>query len=229
MFQNSREPVLISSNVAHGVIHKFESHPLLHPPIHRQAYSRLHQSVSQTSTPPQSSGGKQSSNGRGRARSFQFQATTARNVDALQLTHNMEFARYHVVSPFCAQKPTRPARGTARVQPLLSKGEPARVQPQQHSQSESLATEQLLRFERQGHISVPQLFDRDEMTALAGSVTEAAKRERLNAYRHRVAVLCPGVDPFSLHSIADAEAVIRQQVVSQPAIVNPLSRVPRGL
>lgn len=56
------------------------------------------------------------------------------------------------------------------------------------------------------------LFDGEEMAALAAAVNDAAKREKLNAYRHRVAVLCPGVDPFSLHSIAEAEAVIRQQV-----------------
>lgn len=80
-------------------------------------------------------------------------------------------------------------------------------------QQRQLGSEQLLQFERDGHVCVPALFDGDEMAALASAVTDAARREKLNAYRHRVAVLCPGVDPFSLRSIADAEAVIRQQVV----------------
>ena len=76
-----------------------------------------------------------------------------------------------------------------------------------------LGTEQVLQFEREGHVCVRGLFDGEEMGVLGAAVSGAADREKLNAYRHRVAVLCPGVDPFSLHSIAEAEVVIRQQVV----------------
>ncbi|KAG0615216.1 hypothetical protein M758_5G024000 [Ceratodon purpureus] len=76
---------------------------------------------------------------------------------------------------------------------------------------ERLGSEQLLKFEREGHVCVRGLFDEEEMGALAAAVSGGASREKLNAYRHRVAVLCPGVDPFSLHSVAEAEAVIRQQ------------------
>lgn len=39
------------------------------------------------------------------------------------------------------------------------------------------------------------LFDAEEMGALGAAVSGAADRERLSAYRHRVAVLCPGMDP----------------------------------
>lgn len=90
-----------------------------------------------------------------------------------------------------------------------------RAETQRRSVDDSpakLGSAQLLQFEREGHVCVRGLFDGEEMGALAGAVNDAARREKLNAYRHRVAVLCPGVDPFSLHSIAEAEAVIRQQV-----------------
>ena len=59
---------------------------------------------------------------------------------------------------------------------------------------------------------VRNLFDATEMASLEATVSAAAARERLNSYRHRVAVLCPGVDPFTLHSVSEAEAVIRQKV-----------------
>jgi hypothetical protein len=56
------------------------------------------------------------------------------------------------------------------------------------------------------------LFDAEEVGALGAAVSGAADREKPSAYRHRVAVLCPGVGPFSFYSIAEAEAVIRQHV-----------------
>jgi hypothetical protein len=44
-------------------------------------------------------------------------------------------------------------------------------------------------------------------------VTEAAESQKLNAYRHRVAVLCPGVDPFSVKTIQEAQNIIRLKVL----------------
>lgn len=44
-------------------------------------------------------------------------------------------------------------------------------------------------------------------------MTEAAESQKLNAYRHRVAVLCPGVDPFSVKTIQEAQSIIRLKVL----------------
>ena len=84
------------------------------------------------------------------------------------------------------------------------------LKPKEELQARS--SEQLLQFEREGHSCVRNLFDATEMASLEATVSAAAARERLNSYRHRVAVLCPGVDPFSLHSVSEAESVIRKKV-----------------
>jgi hypothetical protein len=106
--------------------------------------------------------------------------------------------------------------GGGRWGPVRRQGSVVRVEEKQRSvgggEEAKLGCGQLLQFEREGHVCVRGLFGAEEMGALGVAVSSAADRERLSAYRHRVAVLCPGVDPFSLHSIAEAEAVIRQQV-----------------
>jgi hypothetical protein len=87
-----------------------------------------------------------------------------------------------------------------------------RNEPKPKEELQARSSEQLLQFEREGHSCVRNLFDATEMVSLEAAVSAAAARERLNSYRHRVAVLCPGVDPFSLHSVSEAESVIRNKV-----------------
>ena len=100
------------------------------------------------------------------------------------------------------------SRGSRQQRESLSRRN--ELKPKEELQARS--SEQLLQFEREGHSCVRNLFDATEMASLEATVSAAAARERLNSYRHRVAVLCPGVDPFSLHSVSEAESVIRKKV-----------------
>lgn len=100
------------------------------------------------------------------------------------------------------------SRGSRQQRESLSR----RNEPKPKGELQARSSEQLLQFEREGHSCVRNLFDATEMASLEATVSAAAARERLNSYRHRVAVLCPGVDPFSLHSVSEAESVIRMKV-----------------
>jgi hypothetical protein len=76
-------------------------------------------------------------------------------------------------------------------------------------QTAASSVQQLLDFERQGHLCARAFFNPQELSSLEACVTEAAESQKLNAYRHRVAVLCPGVDPFSVKTIQEAQNIIR--------------------
>lgn len=76
-------------------------------------------------------------------------------------------------------------------------------------QTAASSVQQLLDFERQGHLCARAFLNPQELSSLEACVTEAAESQKLNAYRHRVAVLCPGVDPFSVTTIQEAQNIIR--------------------
>lgn len=80
-------------------------------------------------------------------------------------------------------------------------------------QTAASSVQQLLDFERQGHLCARAFFNPQELSSLEACVTEAAESQKLNAYRHRVAVLCPGVDPFSVKTIQEAQNIIRLKVL----------------
>lgn len=108
--------------------------------------------------------------------------------------------------------PPPPSSSSSRASRQQRESLSRRNEPKPKEAPQARSSEQLLQFEREGHSCVRSLFDATEMASLEAAVSAAAARERLNSYRHRVAVLCPGVDPFSLHSVSEAESVIRMKV-----------------
>ncbi|GAQ88817.1 hypothetical protein KFL_004610120 [Klebsormidium nitens] len=78
-----------------------------------------------------------------------------------------------------------------------------------------VSLKQLLQFERTGHVLVRQLVPEEAMEECAEEIWAAAREQELEAYRHRVAVLCPGVDASSVSNIEQALAVLAEHATDE--------------
>lgn len=76
--------------------------------------------------------------------------------------------------------------------------------------------EQLLHFERKGHLCLRQFFSQTQVQALEPLLMQSMDLNMLNAFRHRISVLCPGIDPFSVKTVKQAENLISSKVHSSP-------------
>ncbi|KXZ56249.1 hypothetical protein GPECTOR_1g217 [Gonium pectorale] len=66
----------------------------------------------------------------------------------------------------------------------------------------------LLRYEREGFVQTPRLLQPEQMSSLRASCEQLVASRRLDSLRHRIRVLCPGVDPDSVTSEAEARAAL---------------------
>jgi hypothetical protein len=76
-----------------------------------------------------------------------------------------------------------------------------------------LSAAQLLRFERKGHVATRRVLSPEELTPFVAPLTDALSAHRLDAYRHRVAVLCPrdvATSAAALRSVEEARALLRR-------------------
>lgn len=65
-----------------------------------------------------------------------------------------------------------------------------------------------LAFERKGHVCIRGILTQDEATEMVSGLIKETKARQLEAFRHRVSVLCPGYDPSLVNSPADAMAIL---------------------
>ena len=75
-----------------------------------------------------------------------------------------------------------------------------------------LSAPQVLRFERKGHVATRKLLSPAEAAPYADTLTAALASRRLDAYRHRVAVMCPpdAAARARLDTVEDARRVLRE-------------------
>ncbi|GIL75969.1 hypothetical protein Vretimale_5627 [Volvox reticuliferus] len=72
--------------------------------------------------------------------------------------------------------------------------------PKPATSSTNLSDSVLLRFERDGFVVTRRLMPADQLTSLRAACEGEVSARRLESLRHRVRVLCPGVDPAILTS-----------------------------
>ena len=72
--------------------------------------------------------------------------------------------------------------------------------------------EEQLQFERKGHVCIRAILTHDEAKKMVTDLIKETKLRQLEAYRHRISVLCPGFggDPMDVNSEADALEVLRK-------------------
>lgn len=75
----------------------------------------------------------------------------------------------------------------------------------------TLAVEQLLSFERKGHILLRSFLPQTSVEQLHTAIQPLVQQRELAALQHRVRVLCPGVNAQSLRSSAAAVSVLQRQ------------------
>jgi hypothetical protein len=75
-----------------------------------------------------------------------------------------------------------------------------------------LALPQLLRFERKGHVATRKLLTPAEAAPYAATLSDALASRRLDAFRHRVSVLCPpdAARAARISSVDDARRMLRE-------------------
>ncbi len=78
-----------------------------------------------------------------------------------------------------------------------------------------LSDAELLRFERDGHLSTPGLLPTSDVAALRDHLAPVTERQRLSALRHRVRVLCPGVQAAPPATEQQALRLLRQHGVDE--------------
>ncbi|XP_024545363.1 uncharacterized protein LOC112351534 [Selaginella moellendorffii] len=76
-----------------------------------------------------------------------------------------------------------------------------------------VSLEQQLEFARKGHVCIRRLFSSAEIKLLRQriQVQICKEEEMLAAYKHRVSVLCPGIDLRSVQSVKQARALIQSK------------------
>ena len=67
-----------------------------------------------------------------------------------------------------------------------------------------------LAFERKGHVCVRGVLSNDEAKGMVSELIRETKARQLEAYRHRIAVLCPDQDPTRVQNEAEALDVLRK-------------------
>jgi len=75
----------------------------------------------------------------------------------------------------------------------------------------SLTDSQLLRWERDGFIVTRRCLPAAAVLELKPEIESAIQEQKLAALRHRVRVLCPGVDPGSIKSTTEALRTIQRK------------------
>ena len=70
--------------------------------------------------------------------------------------------------------------------------------------------EETLRYEREGHTCVRNAVDAMDMIPMVRACTREIMARRLEAYRHRVSVLCPGVNANALSDVEDAKRALKK-------------------
>jgi hypothetical protein len=79
------------------------------------------------------------------------------------------------------------------------------------SQAPSVSYQQQLQFERKGHCVLPALLDPGDVERLRVDVEAAVAAGRLQALRHRLRVLCPGIDPATVTSEVAAQRLLENE------------------
>ena len=70
--------------------------------------------------------------------------------------------------------------------------------------------EEQLRYEREGHVCIRSAVGGMEMNPMVKAVTQEIMARRLEAYRHRVSVLCPGVNAGELQDIEECKRALKK-------------------
>lgn len=83
--------------------------------------------------------------------------------------------------------------------------------PKPPTSGTTLSDSTLLRYERDGFVVTRRLLPTDQLASLRTSCEVEVSGRRLESLRHRVRVLCPGVDHASLHSEADLQGALDSQ------------------
>ncbi|EFJ47584.1 hypothetical protein VOLCADRAFT_91857 [Volvox carteri f. nagariensis] len=73
----------------------------------------------------------------------------------------------------------------------------------------TLSDSVLLRYERDGFVVTRRLLQPEHLAALRAACEVEVSARRLESFRHRVRVLCPGVDPATLTSEAEVEQALQ--------------------
>ncbi|GLC33176.1 hypothetical protein PLESTB_000362400 [Pleodorina starrii] len=81
--------------------------------------------------------------------------------------------------------------------------------PKPVTSSTTLSDSMLLRYERDGFVVTRRLLPVDQLTTLRSACEAEVSQRRLESFRHRVRVLCPGVDPASLTSEAEVRDALQ--------------------
>ncbi|GFR47152.1 hypothetical protein Agub_g8843 [Astrephomene gubernaculifera] len=119
-------------------------------------------------------------------------------------------------SAACSASPATPALSTAP-QPASahrdpsSKARPFHANKSSPSSHTTLSDSALLRYEREGFLVTRQLLQTQQVEALKGSCEAEVAARRLDSLRHRVRVLCPGINPATLATEAAARAALAAQ------------------
>ena len=79
-----------------------------------------------------------------------------------------------------------------------------------------LSAPQVLRFERKGHVATRKLLSPAEAAPYAATLAAALASRRLDAYRHRVAVMCPpeAAARARLDTVEDARRTLREHAAT---------------
>ncbi|PNH02541.1 hypothetical protein TSOC_011470, partial [Tetrabaena socialis] len=92
---------------------------------------------------------------------------------------------------------------------------PQPPKPKPASSSTTLSDSVLLRYERDGFVVTRRLLAMEGVTALRASCEYESQARRLESLRHRVRVLCPGVDAAGLTSEAEARAALKRHATDE--------------
>ena len=71
-----------------------------------------------------------------------------------------------------------------------------------------VSLQELLAYERKGHVCIRGVLSQDEARPMVSDLIRETKARQLDAYRHRISVLCPGVDADAVASEAEALDVL---------------------
>lgn len=67
-----------------------------------------------------------------------------------------------------------------------------------------VSLQEMLAYERKGHVCIRGVLSQDEARPMVSDLIRETKARQLDAYRHRISVLCPGVDADAVASEAEA-------------------------
>lgn len=83
------------------------------------------------------------------------------------------------------------------------------------SKGTALNNTSLLKFERQGHLAIKGLLSKELISELSRQLSQVIDKQKLQALKHRIRVLCPGQDGSQIRSTHQAERVLRRQATDE--------------